>query len=226
MNILAVDTSSPSATVAVLNDKKLLAEYTVNNNKTHSQIIMSMICDALKFANISIEDIDVFATGIGPGSFTGLRIGIATIKAFVQALDKKIIGVSSLDMLSRNIYCDEKIICPICDARRGNVYNGLYLNRNCIEKDRIIHISELCDELLKMDKNIIFLGDALDLHRDFISQKLKERCEFAPQSLSFAKAGCVAQIAYERAMCDDFDDIYSLEPIYVRATQAERELQV
>ena len=104
MNILAIDTSSLNATVAVLNDEKLLGEFIISNKNTHSQIIMPMLDDMLKFAGLDIDDIDVFAAAIGPGSFTGLRIGIATAKALAQGGGKKIIGVSALEGLAENVY--------------------------------------------------------------------------------------------------------------------------
>ena len=113
MNILAIDTSSQNATVALINDERLVGEYTINNKKTHSQIIMPLISDLISKSGLDISDIDVFATGIGPGSFTGLRIGVATCKALAQANNKKIIGVSSLEILAKSVYFTKKTVCSI-----------------------------------------------------------------------------------------------------------------
>lgn len=223
MNILAIDTSSLNATVSVINDDKLLGEFTISNKNTHSQIIMPMLDDMLKFAGVDIDDIDVFATAIGPGSFTGLRIGIATAKALCQGGNKKIIGVSALEGLACNVYEDDKIICPIIDARRGDVYNALYLNGECIENDRAINIETLLDELNAKDKMIVFVGDGVLLHRELIKEKLGDKAQFAPPSKVMAKASSIANIALKRANNEHYDDIYSLEPIYLRQSQAERE---
>ena len=223
MNILAIDTSSLNATVSVINDEKLLGEFTISNKNTHSQIIMPMLDEMLKFAGLDIDDIDVFATAIGPGSFTGLRIGIATAKALCQGGDKKIIGISSLYGLSENVYEEGKIICPIIDARRGDVYNALYLNGECMQKDRVINIETLLDELKDSNEKIIFVGDGVLLHKDLLTQKLSEKAEFASPSKIMANASSIANLALKRAKNNDFDDIYKLEPIYLRQSQAERE---
>ncbi len=223
MNILAIDTSSLNATVSVINDDKLLGEFTISNKNTHSQIIMPMLDDMLKFAGVDIDDIDIFAAAIGPGSFTGLRIGIATTKALAQGGGKKIIGISSLHGLSENVYEEGKIICPIIDARRGDVYNALYLNGECIQKERAINIETLLDELEEKQEKIVFVGDGVLLHKDLIIEKLSEKALFAPPSKIMAKASSIANLALKRAKNNDFDDIYNLEPIYLRQSQAERE---
>ena len=223
MNILAIDTSSLNATVSVINDDKLLGEFTISNKNTHSQIIMPMLDEMLKFAGVDIDDIDVFATAIGPGSFTGLRIGIATAKALCQGGRKKIIGVSALEGLTENVYQEGKIICPIIDARRGDVYNALYLNGECIVKERAINIECLIDELNNVDKKVVFVGDGVLLHRELIIEKLGDKAELAPPTKIMAKASSIAYIALRRAKNNDFDDIYNLEPIYLRQSQAERE---
>ena len=223
MNILAIDTSSLNATVSVINDDKLLGEFTISNKNTHSQIIMPMLDEMLKFAGVDIDDIDVFATAIGPGSFTGLRIGIATAKALAQGGNKKIIGVSALEGLAENVYEDGKIICPIIDARRNDVYNALYLNGECIEKERAINIESLLAEFKDEEKKIIFVGDGVLMHRELIIEKLGNKAQFASPSKIMAKASSIANIALRRAINEDYDDIYSLEPIYLRQSQAERE---
>ena len=138
MNILAIDTSSTVASVAVTSNGKTLSEYNVCNGKTHSQIIMPMVSDALDKAGLKISDIDVFATSLGPGSFTGLRIGVATAKTFAQATGKKIIGVSSMEGLCANVSVTGDFnVCPIVDARRGNVFNAVYKNGAPVKKRAI-----------------------------------------------------------------------------------------
>ena len=176
MNILAIDTSSQNATVAVMSDERLIGEYTVNNGKTHSQIIMPLISDIVKKSGLDINDIDVFACGVGPGSFTGLRIGIATAKALSQACKKKIIGVSSVEAVAKAFEYSNMLVCPIIDARRGDVYNAVFENDVRKTSDRAINIDEL---LLSLDgKDVLFAGDAVNLYRDLITEKLKDKASF------------------------------------------------
>ena len=221
MNILAIDTSSQNATVALINDERLVGEYTINNKKTHSQIIMPLISDLISKSGLDISDIDVFATGIGPGSFTGLRIGVATCKALAQANNKKIIGVSSLEILAKSVYFTEKTVCSIIDARRDDVYNAVYKNGICLSDDRVININELLNEL--GDNETVFVGDGVNAHKDLIKEKMGNKAFFAPKNILMAKAGVLAQIALEKALNNDFDEISTLNPIYLRSSQAERE---
>lgn len=223
MKLLAIDTSSPVASVAVMNDGVLLGETMVNNGKTHSQIIVPLISDMLKNIGISMVDIDVFATSLGPGSFTGLRIGVATAKSFAQALNKPIVGISSLEGLASGVeFCEDANICPIMDARRGNVYNAVYRNGKCIKEDRLIGLNELLSEINK--GKTVFIGDGVLKHKDAIFQYMGDNAVFLPEYMSVLRASSIAHLAYKRAIENDYDNLYSIEPIYVRASQAEREL--
>lgn len=221
MNILAIDTSSQNATVALINNDRLVGEYTINNKKTHSQIIMPLIEDIIKKSGLEIKDIDVYAAGIGPGSFTGLRIGIATAKALAQAQKKKIIGVSSIGAIAKSIEYTQKLVCPIIDARRNDVYNTIYKDGKCIVSDRAISISDLLDEI--GDRETVFAGDAVEIYKDKIIEKLGKNACFASRAHRLVKASAVAEMAFERAENNDFDDIYTLNPVYLRTSQAERE---
>ncbi len=223
MIILAIDTSSPVASVALMKDGALLGEYIINNGKTHSQIAVPLISDMLEKLGMGIDEVDVFAASLGPGSFTGLRIGVATAKAFAQAGDKKIIGVSALEALSANVPCAENVyICPIMDARRGNVYNAVYKNGKTIRSDRLINLDDVLTELT--GEKTVFIGDAVAKFKDKLRSAMGENALLAPENIVMQRASSVAYLANERAERDDFDDLYSLEPIYVRASQAEREL--
>lgn len=223
MKILAIDTSSPVASAAVACDGRLLGESIISNGKTHSQIIILLIDDMLKKAGVPISDIDVFASTLGPGSFTGLRIGVATAKAFAQSHNKKVIGVSSLQALSCNVpYNDGVAICPIIDARRGNVYNAVYKDGVTVKGDRLVSLDTVLEEM-KAEKTI-FLGDGVLKHKDKIIEKMGDNAIFLPDYVTVQRASSVAHLAYLRAVEDDFDSIYSMQPIYVRPSQAEREL--
>lgn len=219
MNIFAMDTSSLTATVAVLTDEKLLGEFSISNKLTHSQTIMPMTDTLLKTASMTLDDIDVFAVSVGPGSFTGLRIGMATVKTFAQALDKPIIGVSSLAGVAYNFSFTDAVICPMMDARRNEVYNSLYKNGKEIVSPRALHIDELLEEL--KNEKVIFAGDAVLVHSDKL--KNNENWSIAPQHLLLPKASSLAYAALEKAENGRFDDLYTLNPVYLRKSQAERE---
>lgn len=221
MKILAMDTSSVNATVAVCDENRILGEYTVSNERAHSQIIMPMLESLLNHCSLTIKDIDVFAVALGPGSFTGLRIGISAMKTLAQSLSKPIIGVSSLDEVASSFFGTDKIICPIFDARRNEVYNALYLNGNKFVSERVVDFDELLIELSQ--KQVIFAGDAIIKYRDKILSFNNPNWLIAPGSLSMQRASALASVALARALDSDFDNLYDLSPIYLRLPQAERE---
>ncbi len=222
MTVFAMDTTSTNATVAIIDDNKILGEFSVNSKNTHSQTIMPMTDEILKKCNMELGDIDVFAVCTGPGSFTGVRIGMSAVKTLCQALGKPIIGVTSLDALAANYDgFKDTYICPIIDARGGNVYNAVYFNKERICDNRIINIDDLAKEL--SGKNTVFLGDGIVAHKDKIE---KEPCfKIAPSHFSMQKASSVAYCALYRAQNNDFDNLYTLLPVYLRKSQAERELE-
>ncbi len=221
MIIFGMDTSSVNATVAVMNDKKLIGEFVVSNDKTHSQIIMPLAEDLLKKCGLDIGDVDVFSVCTGPGSFTGLRIGMATVKTLAQVMNKPVIGVSSLDALQHNCSLFDGIVCPIIDARHGEVYNALYSSGKLITNYRIVSIDSLIKELV--GKKTIFCGDGAVAYKDILSNY--ENFIIAPQNIAMQKASSVCMCAYNRAQNGDYDNLYSLSPVYLRLSQAERELK-
>lgn len=224
MNILAIDTSSVVASVSVLKDGITAGEYSVNNGKTHSQIIVPLVCQVLNKAGITLDDVDIFAVALGPGSFTGLRIGVATAKTFAQVKGKQIIGISSLDSLYVNgCFYNDVVICPIIDARRGNVYNAVYKNGEKLKKDRLISLDSLFEELGQ--QKVVFLGDGAIKHKEKILSNFGDNAVFLPEHLSMQKSSSVAYLAKQRAERKEYDNLYNLSPIYVRSSQAERELE-
>lgn len=223
MNILAMDTSTLTATVAVMNENRLVGEFTVCNKLTHSQIIMPMLDELLKKISLDISDIDVFATSVGPGSFTGLRIGMASIKTLAQALDKPIVGVSSLDAVAENFCCTDYMICSIMDARHGEVYNALYLNGEEITESRAININALLGEL--ENKKVIFAGDGALIYGELINSFGNKDWRTAPPNLIMPRASSVAASALKRAQKGDYDSPFTLNPSYLKKSQAERELE-
>lgn len=220
MNILAIDTSALTATAAVLADDTLLGEVSTTTRLTHSQSIMPMIDELLEKVSLDISEIDLFACSQGPGSFTGLRIGIGTVKGLAYGLEKKVVGVSTLEALAHNIAFTDCIISPIMDARRGQVYNALYKYNNgrleCKTEPRALSVEELCSELTE---KTVFVGDGVKVHREKISTLLGDKVLFAPPQHCLQRAGSVAYAALNKEAIDAAE----LTAVYLRKPQAERE---
>jgi len=224
MTILAVDSCSCVATGAILRDGVLAAEFIINDKKTHSVKLLPHIESMLSSVDMTYNDIDCFAVTIGPGSFTGQRIGTATVKALAHAVNKPVIGVSSLESMAYNVPFFDGIICPIMDARREQVYTGTYKFEGgklvTIEKDRAIALSELLNEV--KNQKVIFTGDGVPVFNEIIKQALCDNAHFAPPHLLHLRGGSVAMCAYNK---DDATTYEKLTPLYLRMSQAERELK-
>ncbi len=219
MRILAVETSSLVASCCVCEDERLISEEIVNTKLTHSETLMPMIDSVLKKAELEIKDIDVFAVAVGPGSFTGLRIGISAVKALAHAFGKKVCGVSTLKALSKNIpFCD-KLIVPIMDARRQEVYTAIYDGDNEILEPSAMPVSSLLDILKEKGRDTVFLGDGVPVFRDTIKEALGDMAHFAPVNLNLQRASSVAYLAATQ----EKSDYSGLSPVYLRKSQAERE---
>ncbi len=223
MIIFGIDTCCMSATAALLNDDRLMAQVVLNNNKTHSQKIMPLIEFMLNQAELKASDIDCFAAAVGPGSFTGVRIGVATAKALAYAANKPCVAVSTLKALAYNVSEFDGIICPILDARRGQVYNALFKKNERLCEDRALSMDDLLDELENTEGKIIFLGDGLPVFAGKINERLKDRAVFASASQRMNLASSVAQIGYEEFLMGNTIDSNDLIPQYLRLSQAERE---
>jgi len=228
VKILGMDTSCSIASVAVLENDSFLGEYSINHKKTHSQKLMPMMNELFNNLEIKPSDIDAFAVSVGPGSFTGLRIGISTIKGMAQALEKPVIGIPTLEGLAYNVLAYDGCICPIIDARNDNVYTAIF----SYDKDKKImhrhsdymalHIQELITKL-ENEQKIIFLGDAAQKFEHTIKEKLEIRAEFAGNHLSLPKASSIAYVGYKTLIQQGQVDSYiSIKPLYVRSSQAER----
>lgn len=190
MIVLSIDSSSKVATVAILKDDVLLGEYILNDKREHSVILMPLIENLLKECNLSIDDIDGYVVSKGPGSFTGLRIGMATIKGMSFGNNKPYISISSLDALAYNLISFNGIICPIMDALRENVYTALYKNNNdSLEKIMdytALDIDELVNLLKDKNEEVIFVGDGLYKHKKYICDNFP-KAHFAPVHLNIIK---------------------------------------
>ena len=227
MKILSLDTSGLVASCAISENGKIVAEYTLNYKLTHSQTIMPMIDEIVKLSQTDISTIDYIACAAGPGSFTGLRIGAATAKGFAHGLNKPIIPVPTLEALAYNIFGTEKYICPIMDARRKQVYNGVYIFEDYELKEILPPQTRIIDEVLEfvsgLDKKAIFLGDGV-----FVYEEAIKRCEnalLAPLNCNLQRAASVAAAAESYAAKGKFIKGSDFAPEYLRKSQAERELE-
>ena len=225
MNILALDSTAEVASVAVCSDDKPLAVYTVKNGNTHSQTLLPMIEAALLHAGLTIDDIELFAASEGPGSFTGVRIGAATLKGLAFGRGLPCVGVSTLEALAHNLIGFEGIICPVMNARRSQVYNAIFIGDGCSVKrltpDRALAISELEDELDQMKSERIYLvGDGYD-----VTKKGFSRLEIAatPGLLRNQNAYSVAICALRQYENGNYKSDSLVTATYLRLSQAERE---
>lgn len=225
MRILSIDTATEAASVAVVEEGKLLGEISFNFGKQHSVVLLSTIDHLLKSINVDIDSIDGYAASKGPGSFTGLRIGMATIKGLCFAQNKPFVSISTLDSLAYNMAYTSGVICPIMDALRNNVYTALYK----FEKDELVKISDYkvvsIDELissLKEYDSICFIGDGLSKFQQKLNDSM-ENAVFAPTHLNFARASALGELGLKLLLDGDSEDLNTSTPIYLRKSQAERE---
>jgi len=232
MRALAVDTSTATAAIAVAGDNGLLGEFLVKDLKTHSQKLIPMLGELLEKLNLTPEDIDIYAAVTGPGSFTGLRIGVTTIKAMAYALKKPVAGITSLDALAHAAVVPEgMLVCPIMDARNNQVYTALYKPQNGLMANLSgymgLHIAELVKQIEEKyeNANILFAGDGVMLHRDFLKIELNERCSFMPDFTLQQMAASAAHVALCRYARGEVMDYQELVPFYLRPSQAEREYE-
>ena len=226
MKVLAVDTSSVVATCAVLDEEKVLGEYSLNQEMTHSEKIIPMIKELMDSINLRPEDIDVFAGAVGPGSFTGLRIGIATIKGLAHVFDKPVVGVSTLEALAYNIPFDG-IVVPLIDARRERVFTGIYKWKDGklvnLSEPTILELDELLNIIQANYEKVLFNGDGTLVYKEKIVEKLKDKAQFAPISLNMARASSVGELSLLKWKEGKAENYFQLVPEYLRESQAQRE---
>lgn len=233
MKILAMDSSGLVATAAIIEDDILRAEYTMNYKKTHSQTLLPMIDEIVKMTETDLNEIDAIAVAGGPGSFTGLRIGAATAKGLGLALEKPIVSVPTVVGLAYNYQTSSQFICPIMDARRNQVYTGIYsfegMRLVTYKEQCALSIEELLEELKQKaaaqerTKTIIFLGDGVPVHRDWLDEHLELPHMFAPPHLNGQRAGALGVCALEMAREGKLEAPEEHHPDYLRLSQAERE---
>ena len=227
MNILGIDSSGLVASVAVVEDDNLLAEYTVNYKKTHSQTLLPMLDEIVKMTELDLSTIDAIAVAAGPGSFTGLRIGSATAKGLGLALQKPLVAVPTVEALAYNLWGTDKIICPLMDARRSQVYTGIYefagQELQVIEGQMAVPVTEIVEKLNALKREVIFLGDGVSVYKEVLAQKMKIPYLLAPAHLNKQRAASVATLGAVYAAKGKTESAIKHQPDYLRLSQAERE---
>lgn len=228
MLILALDSTAQVGSVALCEGETLIAEYTLNTGHTHSETLLPMVESVLKTAGFTVDDVDLFVCTAGPGSFTGVRIGAATVKGLAFGKNKPCIGVSTLTVLAHNGMPLDGILCPCMNARRGQVYNALFDSNgramSPLCEDRALTISELGKELIEQypDRPVYLMGDGAKLVMDALSDTLGERLHLLPERLLHQSGYHTAQVGLMLWHTGVRTTDRELAPIYLRPSQAER----
>ena len=223
MILFCLDTSGPVAGVALMEDGVVRYEAMAVNAFTHSQSILPMTEEAYRRTGLTLAQTDYFAVTVGPGSFTGVRIGVSTAKGLAHAADKPCIAVDALEAMARGAQPFSGVICPIQDARAGQVYGAAFqggtLNR--LLPDEPIKLEEYLEKVSSLGQRMLFLGDGMPIHRGRIEEILGLRAEFAPPHLAFLRPASAAVLAWERR--ERAVSYLELSPLYLRPPQAERQ---
>lgn len=225
MKIFACDSTAKTASVALCEDNILLAEFTQNGGNTHSETLLPMTEVLLNSMKTDIDEIDVFAVSEGPGSFTGVRIGAATVKGFAHRKDKPCIGVSTLEALARNLaFGEDKIIIPVMDARRGQFYTAKFAFKDGkldrIGEDTPMSFEDFLEDVKALGERVYLCGDGYAPARKLLGDEFSYE---TPEKLRYQSAYSVAQIAYEKYLAGDRTSAEELRPTYLRLPQAERD---
>lgn len=223
MKILGIDTSTRCGSVGLIHDQEVISEYLLNIPVTHSERLLETINDLLREARCSMEDLDGWAISLGPGSFTGLRIGVSTVKGLAYATQKPVAGVSSLDVLASQVSPSPYLICPILDARKGEVYAAFYrydetsLLKRCSDD----HVMKPEDLVKQIKEKVIFVGDGVKTYGDYLKKSLSPFALFPSPSLHLPHGSAVAKLGSKLLLKGNCLDVKTFAPIYVRPSEAE-----
>ncbi len=224
MNILAIDTSGPVASCAVMMDDRIVHSISQCHGLTHSEAIMPAVEDVMQASGLTCRDIDVFAVVAGPGSFTGVSIGVCAAKGLAHAVDKPCVPIHALEALAMNFYGFDGMVCPILDARRGQVYCALFETKDGMPvramADDAVELTVLLDRLPK-DRRIVFAGDGVAVNEGKIRERMGDSAILAPANLRDLRPDAVCVLAAQKQ--DQWISAHLLRPVYLRAPQAERE---
>lgn len=224
MKILAVDTSTTVMGIALMDDHKIYAETVTNLRKNHSVRLMPMMDQLFTEINWTAKEIDLIAVAQGPGSYTGVRIGVTTAKTFSWALNIPLIGISTLEAMAYQHQHYNGSISPLLDARRGQVYTGLYSGLDKwenVEEDRIIQLHEWLEQLKEKDKKVLFIGEDVFLHKDLIRDMMGEQANFTSPVFEIPRPGIIGFLAQERYEKGDRENTFDFAPAYLQLAEAE-----
>ena len=231
MKILAIDSSGLVATAAIVEDNNLIAEYTIHHKKTHSQTLMPMLEEVKNMVELDLNSVDAIAVASGPGSFTGLRIGAATAKGLAMGLGKPIIEVPTLEGMAYQMYGSQALVCPIMDARRNQVYTGLYqfaengqgYHMETLKEGCACDIMECIEIINGFEQPVMFLGDGVPVFAEYIKEHIQVEYSFAPAHMNKQRAGAVASLGMKYFAEGRYESAEEHKPEYLRLSQAERE---
>ena len=233
MLLLAIDSATPVAGVALWGDGRILREEYSDYKQTHSRDLMPMVDRILGSCRVDIEEISALGVSIGPGSFTGLRIGLATVKGLAMAANLPVVGISTLEMMAHNFAHNSALVCPLLDARKNEVYTAFFDVHSSyprrLSKDLFCSPSEFV-EIVKEQRielnyeKVILLGNGYTPYSEYFQNELGEEYALAPAHLMYPRAGALASLAVERVIKEEFDDARTLKPVYVRLSEAEYQL--
>ncbi|HZK18529.1 MAG TPA: tRNA (adenosine(37)-N6)-threonylcarbamoyltransferase complex dimerization subunit type 1 TsaB [Clostridia bacterium] len=225
MIVLGIEAATPIASVGIVGTKGILAEKTVNNRRTHSVNLLPMVKEAIGDAQLQREDIEGIAVSAGPGSFTGLRIGMAIAKTLSQAWNIPIVGVSTLDSLAQSLAGHDHFICPLLNARKNEAYTAIYkfegFDLRLLEGPVAADMEKLVAMTAPLEGHITFLGEAVDLYRQELSERIGGKMVVAPMTTWFPRAAILAYLGRQRLLAGGNTDYYSLLPHYIRLSEAE-----
>lgn len=228
MLLLAMDTTTKVCSVAVGEEGNLMAEYLLNIKKTHSQRLMPLVISMLRDSNIERTQLEGIAVAVGPGSFTGIRIGVATARGLAQGLNIPLLGVNTLEALAGTAMCYPTLICPLLDARREQVYTAVYrggaAGLELVEKPQALALAELARRLQTRGEEVLFLGDNLPLFRKILEPALAGLYREMPFAASLNRASAVLQRAVINWQQEGTTPLYALNPFYLRLPEAQRRL--
>lgn len=227
MKILGIDSSGLVASAAIIADGVLASEFTVNNKQTHSQTLLPMIERVVEMSGVALESLDAIAVSAGPGSFTGLRIGASTAKGMGLALKKPIVPVPTLEGLAYRVGVTEAVVCPMMDARRNQVYTGMYRitddGLECLEEQCAVAIEEIAEKINAQGDKVVLLGAGIPVHSDYLREKLTVPYVMAPVHMNRQSAAAVAALGEIYFREGRMEEAAQHRPIYLRKSQAERE---
>jgi tRNA threonylcarbamoyladenosine biosynthesis protein TsaB len=228
MNILAIDTSQKTVSVALLEDEIIRAEIFINTGVNHAEILLPTIERACETAGLRIGEIHLYALTIGPGAFTGLRIGASTVKGFALATGKPVVGVSTLEALAQNGESSTRLICPMLNAQKQQVYTAAYRAKadGRLEQaadERVMNVEDLLDGF---QEDVLFIGDGAAAHEKKIRDALRERAFFAAGHQQHVRAAAVGILGRRKYLDGDVLDLFRFTPRYLRLSEAEVRLNV